>query len=147
MFGWTQKENWKNYLLIYNGNMMQDIEDKLPSLYKILNKHKHRFNVVGLSLLEPNSKIPYHYDVDTNYENNRLVYHFNIYVPNDYNNMGTSILKIFERDIYQYHNPTIIEQKTGNNIIFDSSYYHSVDHNNPKYRLILYTDIKVSEMR
>jgi len=147
MHGWTQKDNWKNYLLIFNGYMMDDIQEKLPCLYKILNKYKDKFNVVGLSLLEPNSKIPYHFDADTEYENNRLVYHFNINIPDDYNNQGKSILAIFQKKINDIDNPTIIQQQTGNHIIFDSSYYHMVQHLNPEQRLILYTDIKVSEMR
>lgn len=147
MHGWTQKDNWKNYLLIYNGNMMDDIQEKLPILFNILNKHKNRFNVVGLSLLEPNSNIPYHFDVGTEYEKNRLVYHFNINIPNDYNNKGKSILRIFNRDLYNLENPIQIEQVTGKHIIFDSSNYHQVQHLNPDQRLILYTDFIVSEMR
>jgi hypothetical protein len=139
--GWTQKDDWLNYLILYNGEVMDDIEKKIPTIYKILKPYFDKFNVVGLSLLLPNSKIPYHYDIDTNLENNRLTFHFNIYCPNDYNNKGKSILKI-----YNNFKPTVIEQKSGGHVIFDPSFYHSVDHDNPEYRLILYTDFNVKKM-
>jgi hypothetical protein len=142
MYGWTQKDNWKNFLILFNSKIMYNISEKLPTLYNIINEYKDKFNVVGLSLLEPYSTIPYHYDVDTHIENNRLVYHFNIYVPNDYNNKGKSIISIWDRNQVMKD----IEQKTGNHLIFDNSYYHSVIHDNPKYRLVLFTDFKVSEM-
>ena len=142
MYGWTQKDNWKNFLLLFNSEIMYNIPEKLPTLYSIISEYKEKFNVVGLSLLEPHSSIPYHYDVDTHIENNRLVYHFNIYVPNDYNNKGKSIISIWDKNNIR----TDIEQRTGNHLIFDNSYYHSVLHDNPEYRLVLFTDIKVSEM-
>ncbi len=143
MYGWTQKDSWKNFLLLFNSKMMYNIPEKLPTLYNIISEYKDKFNVVGLSLLEPHSTIPYHYDVDTHIENNRLVYHFNIYVPNDYNNQGKSIISIWDRNNIRKD----IEQKTCNHLIFDNSYYHSVIHDNPEYRLVLFTDFKVSEMR
>jgi hypothetical protein len=142
MYGWTQKDNWKNFLILFNSNIMYNISERLPTLYNIINDYKDKFNVVGLSLLEPHSTIPYHYDVDTHIENNRLVYHFNIFVPNDYNNKGKSIISIWDKNDVR----TDIEQLTGNHLIFDNSYYHSVNHDNPEYRLVLFTDIKVSEM-
>ena len=143
MYGWTQKENWKNFLILYDSNIMYNIPDKLPTLYNIINDYKNNFNVVGLSLLEPFSDIPYHNDVDTHIENDRLVYHFNIYIPNDYNNLGKSIISLWDKN----NKVNIIEQKTGNHLIFDNSYNHSVKHNNPFYRLILFCDIKVSKMK
>lgn len=141
IYGWTQKNDWVNYTILYDKQIMNDIKDKLPTIYKIIEPYKNKFNVVGLSLLKPHGEIPYHYDVDTNLENNRMVYHFNIYCPNDYNNKGKSILKVYKN----YNTPTSIEQKTGNCILFDASYYHSVVNDNPDYRLILYTDFIVSE--
>lgn len=142
-YGWTQKDNWKNFLILFNSNIMYNIPEKLPTLYNIINEYKDKFNVVGLSLLEPHSTIPYHYDVDTHIENNRLVYHFNIYVPNDYNNKGKSIISIWDKKQVRKD----IEQKTSNHLIFDNSYYHSVVHDNPEYRLVLFTDFKVNKMR
>ena len=140
--GWTQQDNWINYLIVHNGEVMNDIQDNLPTLYNILKPYFNKFNVVGLSLLQPNSEIPYHFDVDTNLENNRLTYHFNIYCPNDYNNKGKSILKIYNKNL----KPTVIEQKSGDYNIFDPSFYHSVDHNNPEERIILYVDFNVKKM-
>jgi len=140
--GWTADDDWLNYLIVYNRRFMPDADEKFPVLYKLIKPHLDYFNVIGLSLLRPGGKLPVHVDPDTTFEKNRLVYHFNIYCPNDYNDGGKSNLYIY-RGIFK----ETIEQKTGNHLVFDSGYKHSVDNNNPENRLILYTDFDVRKSR
>jgi len=142
ILSWTEDHNWKNYLLIHEGEMLNDIKKNLPTLYNLLNKYKDKFNLVGLSLLEGNSTIPYHNDGNTTLKLNRLVYHFNILIPSDYNNLGDSIITIYDNNGIGKN----IKQKTGESLVFDSGYYHCVINSNPNYRLILYTDFKVDQM-
>jgi hypothetical protein len=127
IYGWTNDDNWLNYLLVYNGHYHY-IEDE--TIIQILDPIKEIINVAGLSLLKKNSIIPQHRDKDTTYDLGRLVYHYNIF------GQGSEITIDGKK----------IKQKPKTSIIFDSGYEHSVK-NGPRDRLLLYIDFDIKKAR
>lgn len=140
VYGWTDDNKWLNYLILSKGEFMPDIQQKFPALYEALYPHRHGFNIIGLSVLAGESSLPQHTDPDTTYENGNLAYHFNIYCPRDYNNGGKSVITLDEGI-----NKEVIEQQTGNYLIFDPGYVHSVKNDNKDQRVILYSDFDLEK--
>jgi hypothetical protein len=135
VYGWTNDNKWLNYLILSKGEFMPDVQHKFPALYEALYPHRHGFNIIGLSVLAGKSDLPQHTDPDTTFENGNLAYHFNIYCPGDYNDSGKSIITLDEGITKEN-----IEQKSGNYLIFDPGYVHSVENKNDDQRIILYSD-------
>lgn len=128
IYGWTNDDNWLNYLLIYNKQYHHFIEDEV--ILQILNPIKDIINIAGLSLLKKNGIIPQHRDKDTTYDLGRLVYHYNIF------GQGSEITIDGKK----------IKQDPKTSIIFDSGYQHAVK-NGLHDRLLLYIDFNVEQAK
>jgi len=125
--GWTNHDDWLNYLLAYNGQLSKNLNNQM--VQHILNPIKEVINVAGLSLLYPYAKIKPHVD-ETTISNNRLTYHFNVFGD------GSKITI----------NGHTLEQQPKTSLIFDSGYVHSVS-NGPEKRLLLYIDFSYNRAK
>lgn len=128
IYGWTNNDDWLNYLIIYKNNFMNYISD--PKIKQILDPIKDCINVAGFSFLKPNGVIPPHNDPDTTYKKGRLAYHFNI----------------FGNDSKITINGKKLDQNPKTSLIFDSGFIHSVN-NGPNQRLLLYIDFNTEEAK
>ena len=133
--GWTNDDDWLNYPILYNGEFYKYALKSLPTLCLYLSEIKDCVHVAGLSVLRPHGKIRPHSDVDQTYVKGLLNYHFNIKCPDK---DKKSILTINNKDIVQ---------ETGNSIMFDAGYLHSVDNKADDYRIILFLDFKHPKSR
>jgi hypothetical protein len=130
ILGWTQDDDWLNYPIMHDGEFFNYALKSLPTLCYYLNTVKNQVHIAGLSVLKPYGKIRPHIDSDQTYDKGLLNYHFNILCPED---THKSILTINGKEIVQ---------KTGNAILFDAGYKHSVDNKSDEYRIILFLDFK-----
>jgi hypothetical protein len=132
--GWSGDHNWLNYPIIYDYNFLPNVKNIMPNLCKYLDNIKSEIFVCGLSVMAPYSKIKEHVDSNVTFSKGSLVYHFNILCPDISHDTNESIITINNKKIIQ---------ETGNALLFDSEYPHSVNNNSNMYRIILYMDFRI----
>ena len=123
--GWHNEDQWFNYALIYKGEYLPHVSEKLKQLIGP-EKNIKNINIGGFSWLIPNGVIKPHKDVETTISNNRLAYHYVIF--------GTGTLDV--DGVKKKQIPT-------NTIIFDSGFEHSVV-NDSEHRVIFYADFSIT---
>jgi hypothetical protein len=128
-------DNWKQYPIIYKGEMFEHAKKRLPLICSLLEPIKDRFYTLFVSTIKPNGEIERHCDGgDRNNvsEKDRLTYHFNIDCPD------TSILSVEDLEFVQQNRE---------NIIFDSAFEHGVKNNSSLPRTILCAKFYISKCK
>lgn len=124
---------WYNFPLTVNDKIIDEAAKICPKTISLLNKLKCK-QIVGYSLLLPNSKISTHKD------NTGKV--FNSMTGNllltDNKNTNVYIKKSLDDDSNTYRH------QQGKMVIYDSTYYHYADNNDSNIRVILYIDFKTN---
>lgn len=128
IYGWTNNDDWLNYLIIYKQNFMNYINDE--TIKQIFDPIKDCINICGFSLLKPNGIIPPHNDPETTFNKGRLAYHFNIFGDNSKININNKIMT----------------QNPKTSLIFDSGFTHSVK-NSSSERLLIYIDFNINKAK
>lgn len=125
---------WYNYPLIYHNKVVNNADKDCPKTISLLKKIPY-VKVAGYSLLLPNTKLPSHID------------HTGI----KYNSMASNLLlsngiEINDANLYIKNEKGCVSRyrhQLGRMVIFDSTYEHHVDNNDPAIRYILYIDFKL----
>lgn len=120
----NQKEKWKVAVLkFYNQNT--DLIDHFPKTIKLINKIPN-CTLAMFSILEPYKCIPPHIGDNKGI----LRYHLALITPKKYKDCFINL------HTQKYH------WKTGQDIIFDDTFVHSVQNNTNEPRVVLFLDIK-----
>jgi aspartyl/asparaginyl beta-hydroxylase (cupin superfamily) len=138
--GWDNKtsfqhDKWKQYPIIYKGEMFDFAKKRLPLICALLEPVKDKFHTVFISTIKPYGEIEKHCDGgDRNNvtEKDRLTYHFNIDCP------PTSILTIEDINVIQYDKESII---------FDSAFEHGVKNQSAYPRTIFCAKFFISKCK
>jgi hypothetical protein len=122
---------WYNFPLAYKDNILGEAEKICPKTISLLKKLKCK-QIVGYSLLLPNSKIGKHNDITGKY----------------YNSMAGNLLLTDNKKsnliIYNNKEKHTYDHRQGKMVIFDSTQFHSAENNDPEVRVILYIDFKTN---
>lgn len=134
--GWDSgsgADNWKQYPIIYKGEMLENARKNLPNICALVEPIKDCFYTLFISTIKPFGEIEQHCDGGDKEDlmgKNRLTFHFNLDCP------PTSTLNVED---------TYIVQKDKQHIVFDSAYQHGVKNNSPYPRTILCAKFYISK--
>jgi aspartyl/asparaginyl beta-hydroxylase (cupin superfamily) len=116
---------WYNFPLTVNDKIIDEGEKHCPKTISLLKKLNCK-QIVGYSLLLPNSKISKHKD------NTGKIF----------NSMTGNLLLSDNKNANVYIESDIYRHQQGKMVIYDSTYYHYADNNDSNIRVILYIDFK-----
>jgi hypothetical protein len=128
-------DNWKQYPIIYKGEMLENARKTLPFICSLVDPIKDRFYTLFVSVIKPHGEIEQHCDGGDKANlvgKDRLTYHFNLDCP------PTCVLNV--EDHY-------VVQRDRGNIVFDSAYQHGVKNSSRFPRTILCGKFYISKCR
>ncbi len=128
---------WKNFGLIHNKFIFTENIKKCPRTYKLLKKIKKYINICGFSLMKENCLLDTHTD-DNGLKNNSLAYHLALIVPSNSKTCKLVIKSPDDNKLYY------MEEKAGNEFVFDATYEHYAYNQSNEDRIILYIDFKTN---
>lgn len=128
-------DNWKQYPVIYKGEMLENARKNLPLICSLVEPIKHCFYTLFVSVIKPHGEIEQHCDGGDKADlvgKDRLTYHFNLDCP------PTSVLNVEDYSVVQHDR---------HHIIFDSAYQHGVKNISDRPRTILCGKFYISKSK